>query len=271
MASPIYGLVLPTKSSDVQVSSEDLCCLLGNRWLSNWNIDPIIHLINRFAAGDSISTRALSLSETMALSEISREDSVVTTSLLADLELEIKSGHVTRILAPAFVNSNHFTLFSINFMQHTYAYADSLSSSATLPKRYATALGRWAKHVSNHPFTAKNSPSFTLPPQNDTFSCGVVVLSAIASIMIESPAWSKQHADLFRLLWFAWSLNPDYEKVIPIILHQMRGFKVLIVIFWTAIPPHACSTTSMRYSASKASAFIPSPSAYRSASKMLKD
>ena len=213
IAAKIPALMLPTHSGEVNVASDDLLCLLGDWWLSNWNIDPLINLINRFAESDSIGCRALSLCEATGLHDLPEDGSRVTFPSLAHLEHNIQSGNVTCILAPTFINNNHFTLFSLNFTDHTYAYADSLSSLAIPPEKHLNALTRWAHHVSGRLFMPEKPTSFNLPYQNDTFSCGAVVLSAISAIILGTPQWSKQCANSFRLLWFAWSINPGYSKV----------------------------------------------------------
>lgn len=126
----IPGLMLPINGGEVNVATDDLLCLLGNCWLSNWNINPFI---NRFAKSDRIGCHALLLCKATGLHDLPEDGTHVTSLSLAHLEHDIQSGNVTRILAPTFINGNHFTLFSLNFTNHTYAYADSLSSLATPP------------------------------------------------------------------------------------------------------------------------------------------
>ena len=213
VAGPIQGLTTPTSAGSVLVSSDDLTSLLSNMWLSNFNIDPLITLLNREAEHELTDIRSLTLGESTRLLELFVEGLPPILPRLARLESHVQSGSVRQVLIPAFINNNHFTLFSIDFIRHTYAYADSLDADARPPQEHRAALKNWAEHVADCEFRTNEFGSFRIPAQNDSFSCGVVVLSSIAAVMLGIPGWNKSIKDSFRLFWFVWSVNVQYDKV----------------------------------------------------------
>lgn len=211
VSMPVQGLLISSSSaSTFPINSVDPTCLLSDEWLSNFNIDPLIRLINRFAESETMSIRALTLAETTGLYDASIGTSPKAPGSLASLEHDIQRGHITRVLAPVFVHGNHFTLFSI---EQTFSYADSLDASAHPPLLLLHALRGWAQRVVSGKLWVEAHKALTVPAQNDMSSCGVVVLSTIAAIILGLPCWSQQNANMFRIFWFTWSANSKFKKV----------------------------------------------------------
>lgn len=209
---PVGGLIMTTSTTTFEENSEDLLCLLADAWLSNFNIDPLIRLMNQLVLPDSSGTRALTLEQSTALFGMSHNPTSVPLRGLSELESQIRSGDVTRVLVPAFVNENHFSLFSVCFATRSYSYSDSLQPLANSPPLLREVLIQWANQLV--PGTWLTSPrGFDLPAQKDTFSCGIIVISTILSIMLGTPTWSEEYAKYFRLFWFVWSANPHFTQV----------------------------------------------------------
>ena len=60
--------------------------------------------------------------------------------------------------------------------------------------------------------------SFSPTIQHDTYSCGVIILSTIAAIILSILAWEPQDAAVFRLFWFIWSAHPHFTLVSLLLL-----------------------------------------------------
>lgn len=221
LARPVDGLIVATVATSFKIQAEDLLCLPANAWLSNFVIDPLIRLMNHAAPPLSSGICALTLEQSTALYSASPNPSLPPSDFLSNINDHVQSGRVTRILVPTFVNGNHFTLFSLCFATQSYSYGDSLRPFARPPPAHLNALMEWAKRLKPGSWS-ESLPTFTIPAQQDTFSCGVVVLSMVATILFGSPDWSPELADYFRLFWFAWSANPNYQKVL--IITSLEGY-----------------------------------------------
>lgn len=127
---------------------------------------------------------------------------------LARLESHIRDGTVTTGYFPLHVHGGHWTLLRIDFVARTFEYADSRDHSAILPADIKADFLRWLSesHIlpeNVSPATFRTiRPSFAIPEQRDADSCGVVVLSTMASILLRSPTWTQESSSAQRMMWF---------------------------------------------------------------------
>jgi Ulp1 family protease len=110
------------------------------------------------------------------------------------LDQLIADGSVDTLYLPVHVNGNHWTLLRLDLVSRQYAYGDSLNASAVVPKNVLDILVWWLDAI--QPGQSKSafklSPqSLQIPRQNDGFSCGIIVLSTIAAILLDFSSWTQ--------------------------------------------------------------------------------
>jgi Ulp1 family protease len=112
---------------------------------------------------------------------------------------------VDTLYLPVHVNGNHWTLLRLDLVSCQYAYGDSLSASPCVPSEVLDILV-W---LLNSIRPGENKSVFTLSPQileiprqMDGFSCGIIVLSTIASILLDFLPWTHIGYAAKRMEWF---------------------------------------------------------------------
>jgi hypothetical protein len=63
--------------------------------------------------------------------------------------------------------------------------------------------------------------NFDLPRQRDGFSCGIIVLDLMATILLQHPIWNPQSAAIRRMEWFL-RLSADFSAFSEVCLHFLR-------------------------------------------------
>lgn len=119
---------------------------------------------------------------------------VVDNSLAAD--------SLDDIYIPLHVN-NHWALVHVNLDQHTISYADSLKAKAAVPAEAHETIEWWLRSF-NKDFASLRvvQPAFNVPNQRDTSSCGIIVLTTLAAILLHYTAWSVSSGESERMEWF---------------------------------------------------------------------
>ena len=106
---------------------------------------------------------------------------------------------------PLHMNGNHWTLLQLDLTTHQYAYSDSRNSFAVVPQDIINILTWWLDAVpqgeNNVTFTLSSEP-LNIPKQIDGFSCGIVVLSTIAHILLGDYPWTQRCYTCERMEWF---------------------------------------------------------------------
>ncbi|KAG7095216.1 hypothetical protein E1B28_005991 [Marasmius oreades] len=121
----------------------------------------------------------------------------VLDALVANEELD-------NLYLPLHINGNHWTLLELNLSDHTISYADSLTpSTARPPNDVVKILCWWLDGLGiRKPQPAVVAPAFSVARQQDSFSCGVIVLSTLAQILLGRAAWAPDYASDHRMEWF---------------------------------------------------------------------
>lgn len=201
-----YSRPVPGFSPAVILNTTDLTVLLSDEWLNDELMNGGSEYILR-KSGARNRRRIINCLFVRALSNIRERSSVYSPRRYSALETSIVNGDVDRLYIPLHVYGNHWTLLEMNLVSRTFSYADSLNDNTAPPPRTMKLLQWWITGLQPHA-NAPNAcfevspPSFIMPRQWDTFSCGVVVLSTLAHIILNYPPWSPDTYQLERMRWF---------------------------------------------------------------------
>ncbi|KAF8803503.1 hypothetical protein BYT27DRAFT_7259964 [Phlegmacium glaucopus] len=169
---------------DVQFTARHLALFLSNEWLDD-------EMIN--AGSDWI---------------LPAEVSYVPRTRLDHL---ISTHNVDVIFLPLHVFGNHWTLLQVNLSDATYSYADCLHHGISPPPSILNLVQWWLTSLAPHIPHLQPSPfNFDLPRQRDGFSCGIIVLDLMATILLQYSIWNPQSAAVRRMEWFL-RLSADFN------------------------------------------------------------
>lgn len=180
-----------------------LTCFLGNNWLSddhinagadliNWHPDhlPHIHVLSTFFV-ESLQAR------------FKRQPTWIPRHPQA-LETHIASGSVTELFIPLH-SPSHWSVIHINITNKTYSHCDTLAlDEFLLPETQIQPLSRWLSYILGaNIILAPVRHTFRVGAQSDSDSCGVAVLTTIASCVLRSAPlpWSQLTSKEHRIDW----------------------------------------------------------------------
>ena len=118
------------------------------------------------------------------------------------LDNRIRSRQLDTFWMQLHVNRNHWTLMKVDLVSRTLMYADPLSPSAQAPKGDVRIIRWWLETLLPGTPFREVWPDFAVPTQHDSNSCGVIVLSILAAILLGYEQWSQDISEVFRMLWF---------------------------------------------------------------------
>jgi hypothetical protein len=139
----------------------------------------------------------------------------------------MRAGLVDIVWFPLHVSGNHWTLLKINLITKTIAYSDSLGG--TIPSEDLALIRWWLKcllgdtgefHVI--------APDFPSPRQCDSHSCGIIVLSILAFVLLHYDLWCPEKAASERMQWFLRLSAPfaDVEDLVRIFSSTLASSKL---------------------------------------------
>jgi len=196
--------VVPRLGRAVHLTTKDLASFLSDDWLNDEMINAGTDFISRQLGPDSC-TRVVNVLFVDALRSIRSRNNVYTSSIPHQLDRLISDGNIDTLYIPIHVNGNHWALLRLDLATHQYAYSDSRNSSALVPQDVIDILMWWLNAVqhceSTTAFTLSSQP-LEIPKQIDGFSCGIVVLSTIAFILLDYRPWIQQRYASERMEWF---------------------------------------------------------------------
>lgn len=196
-----WNSVVPGFSAGVHLVTRSLSSLLGYDWLD----DEIIN------AGGEYITRQLGLKSRshivncllpIQLDNMRARSTTYSPSKVRTLDTRIRAHELDRLFIPLHVHGNHWTLVIFDLKSRTYMYADSRDASAQVPRQSINILRWWIEALLPGRSFASVPADFTVPQQLDFNSCGVVVLSIMAYLLLGYDQWSQNFCDTFRMLWF---------------------------------------------------------------------
>ncbi|KAJ7652490.1 hypothetical protein DFH06DRAFT_1331114 [Mycena polygramma] len=197
-------------SPAVHLTSQDLASFLGTDWLNDDMINAgVDYILRRLEPWSRI--RILNCLFSQSLANAHAAGGSYRPRRFSPIDKAIQAGKVDTIYFPLHVTNNHWTLLKIDLVSNTIAFADSLGGSVPSDK---LALVRWwlKSLLPDSPHFSLVPPDFPCPRQRDGHSCGIIVLSMLATILLGYDPWTPEHADCYRLQWF---LNLSEPFAIP--------------------------------------------------------
>ncbi|KAJ7745879.1 hypothetical protein DFH07DRAFT_924502 [Mycena maculata] len=195
-----WDAVVPGLSSAVHLTTQDLASFLGTDWLNDEMINASVdYILRRLEPWSRI--RIFNCLFIQSLGNARAASGRYNPLKFSPIERAIKAGLVDTIYFPLHVSGNHWTLLKIDLIANTLAFADSLGGS---PPNDELALIRWwlAALLPDSRYFSLVPPDFPSPRQQDGHSCGIIVLSILATILLGYDIWEREHAACHRLQWF---------------------------------------------------------------------
>jgi hypothetical protein len=152
----------------------------------------------------------------------------------------ISAQGVNSIFIPLHVFGNHWTLLQIDLFNATYSYADCLHNANSPPSSTFGLIQWWLTSLLPSPPLLQPVPfKLDLPRQRDGFSCGVIVLDLMATILLQKPIWEPQRAAVQRMEWFL-HLSADFDALSAVSLYsygERAGSNIFSSsLIWNIIP-----------------------------------
>ncbi|KAH9849428.1 hypothetical protein C2E23DRAFT_737305, partial [Lenzites betulinus] len=173
-------------------------------WLNDEVLNAGLDWLMQQHAGATTRVRLVNCLLLVGLANMKRRGSYNPRRLSA-LDLEIRAGEVDVLFVPLHVHGNHWTLLRVDLRAATYAYADSRDAAADPPTETMDVAVWWLTallpQLHDIPLTGV-PPSWDVPVQKDSHSCGIVVLSSLCSLLLGECHWKQDAADKHRMQWF---------------------------------------------------------------------
>ncbi|KAJ7355749.1 hypothetical protein DFH08DRAFT_772956 [Mycena albidolilacea] len=194
-----WDVTVPGLSRAAHLTTQDLALFLSVEWLNDEMINAgTDYILRRLMPGSRI--RILNCLFIQRLGNIRAQSEIYPTSF-SPIEKAIYRGLVDTVWFPLHVSGNHWTLLNIDLVSKTIAYADSLYG---LPPMEEIALVQWwlKSLLSISEDFSVIEPDFECPRQQDGHSCGIIVLSTLASLLLNYDPWTPELAQSQRMEWF---------------------------------------------------------------------
>ncbi|KAJ6546747.1 hypothetical protein DFH09DRAFT_1320919 [Mycena vulgaris] len=197
--------VVPGLSCAVHLTMPDLASFLGTDWLNdemiNAGADWILRRLEPWSRVRIINCLFI---QSLANARTAAGGGSYNPAQFSPIDKAILAGIVDNLYFPLHVSGNHWTLLKIDLVAKTISYTDSLGALGRSPPAEELALVRWwlKSLLPDSPSFSLVPPDFPYPRQTDGHSCGIIVLSTLAMILLDYDAWSPDHAECHRLQWF---------------------------------------------------------------------
>lgn len=193
--------LIPGFSNAIALSTGSLAAILGRAWLD----DDVVNAGGEFIMGQLGEHSSVQIVNCLLPGHLmnmrSRSSSYAPTKPRR-LDDRIRSGELHSLLIPLHVHGNHWTLCTVDLIQRTFMYVDSRDDTARMPAHYQSILAWWLASILPGDSFQAVSANFRAPRQTDDNSCGVVILSIMAHVLLGYDAWSQGLAEVFRMEWF---------------------------------------------------------------------
>ncbi|KAJ7508549.1 hypothetical protein B0H11DRAFT_2304702 [Mycena galericulata] len=194
-----WDTIVPGLSPAVHLTTEDLALFLSSAWLNDEMINAgADYILQRLGPGSR--TRILNCLFIQSLRTAHATGASYCPARPSPVEKAIRAGLVDIVWFPLHVSKNHWTLLKINLLSRTIAYSDSLNG--TLPKEELALVQWWLKFFGHSEDFDIIAPDFPSPHQHDSHSCGIIVLSILASLLLDFELWCPERAASERVEWF---------------------------------------------------------------------
>ncbi|TCD61882.1 hypothetical protein EIP91_007810 [Steccherinum ochraceum] len=179
---------VPCFRKSVSITASRLAVFLSNEWLDDEMIDLGTSFVAHRLGRNARRSKA--------------HNSVYAPKSQTQLDQAISAGQVD-VLDVHFNPLHHWVLIRADLRARTLTYIDNAHLSATVPSHVRDLLCWYLQALCPHgnAFVVSPFPE-TLPLQIDSDSCGVVVLSNLASDYLGLPRWTQDLAAAYRMEWF---------------------------------------------------------------------
>ena len=201
-----YSATVPGLGNAAVLTTHDLSLFLSDEWINdemmNAGSQYILHQLGTWNRRRIVNCLLVG-----SLQSSYRRSPKYQPQQPTMLDHLITSGVVDKLYIPLHISGNHWTLLEADLVERTFAYADSLSVSAAPPSSTLQVLEWWIDQVVLNPLTPRSQfrrvdAKFSMPHQRDNFSCGIVVLSTLAHILLHYSAWTPETYAEERMEWF---------------------------------------------------------------------
>ena len=195
---------VPALGAAVHITTEDLARFLSDEWLNDDMINAGADYISR-QLGRSSRSRIVNCLLSQSLQNMRALVQQYMPRKPTRLDKEISAGLVDILYLPLHVFGNHWTLLRVDLVEGTFIYHDSLRPLATPPQATIDLITWWLDSIlpdSRRMTFRLAEDTFTIPSQGDDHSCGIVILSTLAWILLHYNHWSQETAAAERMEWF---------------------------------------------------------------------
>jgi hypothetical protein len=114
--------------------------------------------------------------------------------LLRELRRGINDGHIHRVIIPTYHAPSHWSIYLLDAATKELRFGDSLGWAA--PPTETMRIMHWAEQTCGVKFTV--GPRLHVPHQEDGVSCGIVMLSVMEHLVMDTVLWSLDTKEFAR-------------------------------------------------------------------------
>ncbi|KAJ3538768.1 hypothetical protein NM688_g6473 [Phlebia brevispora] len=204
------------KLYNITTTTADLSRLIGMRSLSDTNLDMILAFLNCTLSSHLNRSRAAAIGSIALMQEMLRganAKNFSTTHALRTLEARVtakpESTRLCDLYVPAFVNSGHWIMVHVDFVEGIIEYGDSLNLRQQVT-RELQAVEAWLYSFLRRKFKLRGN---TLPHgnQNDMHSCGLFAVNMVLHALQGTKLLKHADVPFQRLRWFTTFIDQYLE------------------------------------------------------------
>ncbi|KAH9935430.1 uncharacterized protein B0H18DRAFT_1082220 [Fomitopsis serialis] len=202
--SVAWDSTVPSFSSSVLLTTEDLASLLSDQWVNDDMVNAGLDLISR-RLSDNSRTRVVHCLFIASLQRVHSRGTYAPRRQ-TPVDIAIQADDVDELVFTLFIHNSHWTVLVISLPTYTYTYCDSKNAAAKPPNETIKLLEWWLGHLRSD-LVAKSlvvspSPSWHAPRQADCNSCGIVCLSLIAAKLLDYEPWTQSTSAQHQMEWY---------------------------------------------------------------------
>lgn len=201
LTSVPWNTTVPGFSSAISFTTRSLAILLSYQWLDDEVMNAGAEYI-MWQLGVNARTQIVNCFLLGHLRNMRARSSTYAPKKPRLLDNRIRSRQLDTFWMQLHINRNHWTLMKVDLVSRTLMYADPLSPSAQAPMGDVRIIRWWLETLLPGTPFCEVWPDFAVPTQHDSNSCGVIVLSILAAILLGYKQWSQDISEVFWMLWF---------------------------------------------------------------------
>jgi hypothetical protein len=198
-----WDVTIPGLGQAVHLTSRDLSVFLSDDWLNDEMVNAgTDYILRQLPVASPI--RIVNCLFLGSLRNFRASHESYTPRRGSKLDRSIMAGEVDTLYVPLHTLNSHWTLMKVDLANRQFSYHDSLHAHAQPPQEDLLLVTWWIQGLlPQDTLRFESCPWITpLPQQHDTFSCGVIVLSSLASLILGYLPWRPESYVDERMLWF---------------------------------------------------------------------